>query len=232
MDRQDDDLREEMTTPGAFVTVAVVFEGGLLLVAWFVGWLLDKPPLELVRFTWLAVLVGVAGTVPLLVGMWWSVRSRWRPMRRLKAVVERRLVPLFDGCSYTDLALIALVAGIGEEALFRGVIQKPIADAIGPMAGPAVGVAVASVLFAGVHLITPAYGVMAGIISVYLGVLMIYFDNNLLPPMIIHALYDFIALCILARQRDRKLRHIAQRQASSQAEDDSVQETSESEQVH
>lgn len=208
---ENDDVREEQVTPGAFVTVAVLFEGGLLAVAWFVGWLLGRPPLELIKFTWQAVLVGVAGTLPLLLGMWWSVRSRWRPLKRLKAVVERRLMPLFDGCSYSDLALIALVAGIGEEALFRGVIQAPIADAIGPLAGPVVGIAVASLLFALVHLITPTYGVLAGIISVYLGVVMVVFENNLLPPMIIHALYDFVALCVLVGQRDRKLRQLAQR---------------------
>lgn len=208
---EQEELQEVQVTPGAFVTVAVLFEGGLLVIAWFVGWLLGQPPLELVRFTWQAVLIGVAGTLPLLAGMWWSIRSRWRPFKRLKAVVERRLVPLFDGCSYSDLALISLVAGIGEEALFRGAIQAPIAAALGPVAGPAVGIAVASVLFALVHLITPTYAVLAGVISVYLGLLMVYFENNLLPPMMIHALYDFIALCVLAKQRDRKLRRIAER---------------------
>ena len=57
---------------------------------------------------------------------------------------------------------------------------------------------VTSVLFGLVHFVTSTYAVMAGIIGVYLGVISIW-SGNLLVPMVVHALYDFVALMYLAR---------------------------------
>jgi membrane protease YdiL (CAAX protease family) len=44
--------------------------------------------------------------------------------------------------------------------------------------------------------VTAAYAVMAGFIGLYLGVLAVWHDN-LLVPMVVHALYDFVALTYL-----------------------------------
>jgi membrane protease YdiL (CAAX protease family) len=90
--------------------------------------------------------------------------------------------------------LLSLVAGVGEEVLFRGVIQAGLAERV-----PAwVAVGVASLLFGAAHWLTASYAVLAALIGVYLGVLFLVTDN-LLVPAVTHALYDIAALSILVR---------------------------------
>ena len=55
---------------------------------------------------------------------------------------------------------------------------------------------VTSSLFGLAHLVTSSYAVMAGLLGLYLGVLAVWHDN-LLVPMVVHALYDFVALTYL-----------------------------------
>jgi membrane protease YdiL (CAAX protease family) len=64
-------------------------------------------------------------------------------------------------------------------------------------------VAVTSVVFGLAHLITPLYGVLAALVSVYLGWLFLEYEN-LVVPMVTHAMYDFVALVYLARPAMRK----------------------------
>jgi hypothetical protein len=88
------------------------------------------------------------------------------------------------------------VAGISEEILFRGVIQPWLEVSWGLTAG----LLLSNVLFGLVHSVTPLYSVLAGLVGIYLGVMMdIQGDRNLLTPIIIHALYDFLAFLALMR---------------------------------
>ena len=113
--------------------------------------------------------------------------------------IEKHIVPMFAGVPATGLLVIASMAGIGEECLFRGVLQPELAGWLGvPMA-----VVVTSTLFGLAHSITPTYAVVAGLIGAYLGALAAL-TGNLLVPVIAHALYDFAALKFLTsteRQR-------------------------------
>jgi len=69
-----------------------------------------------------------------------------------------------------QLLVISALAGIGEEALFRGVVQA----AIGQWSGlPWLGLLVASVLFGLAHMITATYAVVAALIGAYLGWLLL-----------------------------------------------------------
>ena len=47
-------------------------------------------------------------------------------LSRLVALVTDKLAPLFRGAGVPELALLALLAGVAEEALFRGVIQSAL----------------------------------------------------------------------------------------------------------
>jgi len=58
----------------------------------------------------------------------------------------------------------------------------------------------ASVLFGVVHSITPTYAVVAALVGAYLGWLWLWRDN-LLAPIVTHAVYDFVALAYLTRRR-------------------------------
>ncbi len=66
--------------------------------------------------------MGIAATLPLILGLLLMRRARRGALGRLNAVVDEFLVPLFAGVGWPQLALVSLLAGVGEELFFRGVI--------------------------------------------------------------------------------------------------------------
>lgn len=183
--------------PVNIIWLATVFEGSLVVLAWGLGWLLEYSPFEQVHLRWQAVAWGAVATCPLLLAMLWCTRLRWGPFPALMREVEAVLVRPFAGCSYFDLALISILAGLGEEALFRGVLQTVLANLLNPW----VALAIVSTLFGLGHLITPTYAVLAGSLGLYLGGLLMAYDN-LLVVIVVHTLYDFLALMYLLRRHD------------------------------
>jgi membrane protease YdiL (CAAX protease family) len=188
--------------PQNLIVPAVIFEGLLGLAAIGLGGLLGYPPGPLIQWTLPGVGWGMLASLPLLVLLGLMVRFPIGPLRRLLRVVEEQLAPLFRQATVLELAILSLVAGLGEEALFRGVIQEMVADGVGGPAGIWVGLAVASLLFGLAHFITVSYMVMATVMGLYLGWLWIV-SGNLLVPIAAHAVYDFLALVYLAKLRSR-----------------------------
>lgn len=102
----------------------------------------------------------------------------------------KELVPyLFGNLNLIALFYVSLLAGFGEEFLFRGLIQFHLSSFIGQVPS----LFIVSILFGLAHLITPGYAIITTIYGFYLGFLEIYFEN-LLSPVVSHAFYDFIAL--------------------------------------
>ncbi len=196
-------MDEPIRPPPRFPLVAAVFEGGLVLVAVALGWLVGHHPLESFRWEWSAAGWGCAATAGPLAVLWLCLHCSWRPIERLVEVVDRRILPLFEHCRPPEMAIIALLAGLGEEMLFRGVVQAAAAGWIGGEAGVWLGLLVAAVLFGLAHLITPAYGVLAGLIGLYFGGLWLW-TGNLLAPIVAHAVYDFLALVYLTRRHRQR----------------------------
>ena len=154
------------------------------------------PPFTRFEWTWGGLAAGVAATVPLLVGLRWCLRTGWPPVVRLMEVVRERIAPLCAGAGTLELAALALLAGVGEETLFRGVIQPALE---GPLPGWA-ALLCGATLFGAAHWVTPAYALLAGLVGLYLGALYLVSDN-LLAPIVTHALYDLVALVLLARMK-------------------------------
>jgi len=121
---------------------------------------------------------------------------RWPvgPLIRIKEISEEFIREWFSSCTLLQLALISALAGIGEEMLFRGVIQDTLSAWINPLTG----VVLASLLFGLMHPITPAYIVLAALMGAFLGWIFLV-TENLLPVIITHGLYDFLALTYLTR---------------------------------
>ena len=171
----------------------MLFEGALLplslALSWLLGISLNISP------DGLAIVFGVLGTLP----MWWLLV--WARSLQLSAVkeffgwVDTNLVPLFRGAKGWQIAAIAVLAGLGEEMLFRGLIQQGLQSWLGPWAG----LLLASIAFGVAHWVSRTYMIFACIMGLYLGVLY-WSSDNLLVPIIVHALYDYIALRILLRQ--------------------------------
>jgi membrane protease YdiL (CAAX protease family) len=192
-------------SPRRLVLLAIACEGGVGVAAVILGWLLGCPPLETIRWTAAELAHGAAAALPMAGIMGLCIWVPWGPLRNLVQVVDELLVPMFRDCRLLELALISALAGVGEEMLFRGVIQQAVADWVGGSAGPWIGLAVAAALFGLLHWITPTYAALAALMSVYLGWLWID-TENLLVPILAHAVYDFLALVYLAKIRPPRTR--------------------------
>ncbi len=186
--------------PRHIVLVSLLFEGALGILALGLGWLVNCFPLAEIGWNARAAGLGVAASLPPLAVFLLCHHFPLGPLRRIRQIVDQMLLPLFAECRLVDLALISLVAGLGEELFFRGVIQDGMAARVGVW--PAI--AVASVLFGLAHPITTTYAVVAGLIGVYLGWLRVEADN-LLVPIVAHAAYDFLALAYLVKIRRRRV---------------------------
>lgn len=188
-----EDPREEPDT-GMLVILAVLVEGGLAPLAVLLGWLLGRPALT--GFAWKAedAALGVLAALPML-GLF-LIGRRWPigPFRSVKRFFDEEARPALAGCTWPDLVLISLAAGVGEEMLFRGVFQ----GVLDRWLGPAPGWGAASLLFGLFHPITPGYIALAAVMGAYLGGVWML-TGNLLTVMVAHAFYDFIALLLLLR---------------------------------
>jgi hypothetical protein len=197
-----EDLLPATDRPTNMVRLALLFEGGLAVAACVVGMFMKIPPWQRIVWKPADVALGLAATVPLVIGLFLLRRIQSGPLGRLNSAVDDMLVPLFAQCSILQLALISAVAGIGEELLFRGVLQPLL---IGWL-GIAAGLCLASVVFGLLHAVTAAYALLATLVGAYLGWLALS-TGNLLVPIIAHGLYDFVALVYLIRAVPRKREH-------------------------
>lgn len=169
-------------------------EGGLALVALGLGAWTGIFPLTMITWNGRGLAGGIAATAPLLLGLWWCRRTSVASVARLVAFVETRVAPMFAGWKVGHLALVAAMAGLGEELLFRGVLQPVLAEHVPAwLAAVTVGA-----LFGLMHWLTPSYAVLAGVVGTYLGAVLLV-SGNLLVPILAHALYDLVALLLLTR---------------------------------
>jgi membrane protease YdiL (CAAX protease family) len=180
------------------VPIAILIEGGLLLVAGVIGWIIGRSIASQFAWNGMHAVVGLLATIPLVVAVLLSLRSNWPPLARFRRLVETLIVPIFVSCTWFDLAVISLAAGTGEEALFRGIIQTSLANHMSVIAA----IFLTSIAFGLAHAISVEYFVLATLVGIYLGWLW-YITGNLLVPMIVHGVYDFVILLILTRKRER-----------------------------
>jgi CAAX protease family protein len=178
------------------IRIALLAEAALVPAALGLGWLFDAPPFSALTWTTRGLAWGVLGTAPLLLALAWCLRTTWAPAVELVHLVRVHLAPIVAGAGRAELLLVALLAGLGEEALFRGVIQPVLARHLPlPLA-----VAATATAFGVVHWLTPLYALLAGLVGAYLGWMRVA-AGGLLAPIVAHALYDAIALAVLVRSR-------------------------------
>jgi len=171
----------------------MLFEGALLPLSLLLSWLLDIP--LTLSPGGLSILMGVLGTLPIWGLLVWARSLRVSPVEEFFSWVDSNIVSLFRGATGWQIAVIALLAGLGEEMLFRGIIQQGLQGWLGPWPG----LLLASFVFGAAHWVSRTYMVFACLMGLYLG-LLYWRTDNLLVPIIVHALYDFIALRLLLRQ--------------------------------
>jgi membrane protease YdiL (CAAX protease family) len=183
----------------SFLRLVISGEAGLLLLAWALARWLDVSPLGELGPVLPGLFWGALATLPLLLGLAWMLGSTSDSVRKLVNLVVEQIGPLLAPLSLLELGLLALMAGFCEEILFRGVIQ------VGLTRWMSTGWAlvVTGLLFGLVHFASRAYALFAAVMGWYLGTLFLAQDS-LVPPIVTHSLYDFVAL-IAVRQRSRAL---------------------------
>lgn len=174
--------------------LVIAVEVVLAAVGLVIGRWIGTPILENARVDLHDGVVAAAATLPLVVYAYWVLRTRVPFFARLRDTALEIVEPMFRGCSTIDFAVIAVMAGIGEEILFRGLLQA----SLGQVVDPWIAVALVGVLFGLVHAVTLGYAVVAALLGAYIGALFLVTDN-LFVPIAVHALFDFVALVLFAR---------------------------------
>lgn len=182
--------------PESFFRTACYFEGSLIIVAVILGWIADVDPFEQLHFTENSVLYGLYGTLPLFL-IFLAMQSLPIPaVQQIRQILIDTLAPGLYRSHWTDLFILAVIAGVSEEVLFRGVIQPWMENSW----GMTTGLIVSNILFGLVHAITPLYAVLATSVGIYLGLFLDYGgERNLVTPIVIHAVYDFLAFLVIMK---------------------------------
>lgn len=190
----EDEMFDISTTFGLIGGQAV-----LVVIAVGVAVLTKTPNFGLgtgVSFGWKSVGYGVLMTLP-LGGLAWvldQVEENVPALKDVTTATQRSVLALMGSTFKPKLGffvalMLGIAAGLGEEMLFRGVLQYEL---IGRM-GSFVALGLTSIVFGLAHAVTPVYAFLATLASVYFGYL--YLDTgNLAVPIVTHALYDVFAL--------------------------------------
>ena len=175
--------------------VALAFELGLGAFAVALALIFSLRPWLDLQWCRGLVPIGLIATLPMIGMVLLVAHSRQKWAKNLRRLVDETLFPAFSGIRWWGTGLISLAAGTGEELLFRGVVQNGLAV----VAGPTAALLATALLFGLVHALTPAYFLLTALAGLYLGGLYLATDNLMLP-ILVHFLYDWIALSwLLAR---------------------------------
>lgn len=177
------------------IRIALLFEGGLGVLAFLLAWSFGIPLASRMSVDARQILWGLVASGPMLVAFWSIRHTRRRSLRRIHRLVEWLARELFPTGSLVLIAIVSLLAGFGEEALFRGVLQ-PLA---GRWTTPWVGLVVVSILFGLAHCLSWLYFILAALIGLYFGILANTFDSVTVPA-VTHSFYDFIVLAYVTRE--------------------------------
>lgn len=196
-------MEEELPPPDHFALIAALFEAFLVFLAVGLGWLFGFSPMERLRWDISGLGWGLVATLPALLLFWLCLICPWKPLAEMTRIVDRRIVPMFRDCRVGEMAAISLLAGIGEELLFRGLLQGGVANYVGGLPGIWLGLLVGGVVFGLAHPVSKTYAIIITLIGFYLGGLYLL-SGNLLAPITTHAVYDWLVLVYLTRVRSRR----------------------------
>ena len=168
---------------------AIAFQGALIPLALVLAWAFGLTPWADLHAAGRDIGLAVALTVPMVALGVVLLQLPYDWVRDLEARVREVFVPLFHRVGLPGIIMVSILAGVGEELLFRGVVQ----EALMAWGADVPGFLLASVIFGLCHFITPAYFWLATGMGLYLGGLYVW-TGNLLVPIIVHGLYDFVIL--------------------------------------
>lgn len=172
---------------------ALVFQGSIGVVGALAIWLFSIPVFWQGVGAGLVLLLGALGAV----ATYLTLLLLTRIPRLFPDTLEQQMLGLYNfarSYSWPVLLSLCVLAGVGEEWLFRGAVQGWLLQHTGPWTA----VVAASVLFGLVHYVSFTYFLVATGLGLILGAA--YHLSGSLPlVMAWHAIYDMLALYCLLR---------------------------------
>ena len=179
-------------TRSSFLNTVGLVQGSLFLVAVALGLAFGVKPWLTLSFTPAELGLSLLGVLPMFM-MFYASGS-------LNDLVVRMFGRSLDSLTVLDIALVALLVGVGEELLFRGVLERLLGRE-----SAMVGLVLANLAFAACHAVNRTYFVTTFFVGCYLSALMSAGDrDNLLRPIIAHTVYDFVAFLMIRREWRRR----------------------------
>lgn len=179
------------------IAAALGFQGAIALVGAAAVWLLGISDLVGPQGWAMAVGLGIVGSVAtfVLLSALTRVPGPWRETLNDHMHQLQRFAKDF---SWSVLLLLCLLAGVGEELLFRGALQTWLTHHF----NDAFAILFAAIAFGLVHYLSLLYFLIATVLGLLLGVAY-WFTDSLLLVMVWHGVYDIIALYSLRQQPHR-----------------------------
>ncbi len=163
-----------------FVSLVITFFGNQAWT-WFgrlSGWVFPISILIAVLLFWLPVVL---------------VSHRWLRLSSFYALMSH-LHDLTRSLTWPQIFMLSCLAGLGEELLFRGFLQSWLSVAIGVYTA----IILSSLIFALLHAMTLYYFAITFLLSLVFAVLF-QTSQSMLLVVLIHAVYDVIALGVIAK---------------------------------
>lgn len=215
----DDETQPNEHSHDEVFLTAVLFESALAILAIFLGWSIGPSARQMIPeispTAWWPIasglLYGCLAAIPLLIFVEIIRRIPWEPIRQLERLADDGMFKVLLELRPSELIVISICAGVGEELLFRGWLMYWImqgADILIPAEVVlVVALLLSSIIFGLFHPITPLYVVLASLMGMYFGLLVLY-TGNLLVPIAAHAAYDAVQLIMTARSERAQIHTI------------------------
>ncbi|MEO0368158.1 MAG: CPBP family intramembrane glutamic endopeptidase [Pseudomonadota bacterium] len=108
--------------------------------------------------------------------------------------INRLMVAIFRNIGWFGIVLLSLLAGIGEELMFRVVIQGSLIKIVDPI----FAILVSSVLFGLMHYLSKLYIALTFLIGLFFG--WVYFlTGSFVLIAVAHAIYDLMAFTVIVK---------------------------------
>ena len=125
--------------------------------------------------------------------IYWLTSHAWLNTHEMRQL-NTQLVALFKDLTWPQIIALSICAGVGEELLFRGLLQTWLVAKLNPLWG----ILGASVVFGLMHYLNSIYIFLTFVLGCLFGVAY-YLTDSLLLIMIAHAVYDIIAFGVIVK---------------------------------
>ncbi|QDS86593.1 CAAX amino terminal protease self- immunity [Rosistilla ulvae] len=197
----DDSGSESLGSPERFFLAAVGFEIALGIVAVIVGKYFGPvangfvPPLTDAWSILWGTGLGALLALPMVALVQGLQKLKFSQVEEINRMGRDRMLPLVKELTTSELAILSICAGVGEEMLFRGWLQTLLTGTESQWnpISILVGISVASLAFGLAHAITKLYVAVVFAMGILFGIMLVA-TGNLLVPIAAHAMFDFIQL--------------------------------------